>query len=266
MAGLVNRNSQNYRIIFIIPMYNEVNNIKKVLIELFEIFESSQALVIDDASTDSSLYEVKSLSARNVLIVENQINLGHGRSLIKGLKRSFEIPDWDILITFDSDANFYLRDLEELFEEFISSDVDVLESVRVNRGDLWFRKWASFATRFLVRSATGSSTQDANTPVRIYSREVIEKLIDIIPKRAQKLPNVYFSIITRLTNWKYMSAELKESIRQGNSISGSTWKQKKASIPSHRYLIFCLKEVLNFPLNVLKIKTKIKRLHEGSKS
>ena len=79
----------------IIPVYNEELNIEKLLDEISKSLKKNdydyEIVVIDDASTDSTLSIIKNLNKNKVLnlsIIENKSNIGQSLSLVKGIKFS----------------------------------------------------------------------------------------------------------------------------------------------------------------------------------
>lgn len=46
----------------------------------------NNVIVVDDASTDDSIYEVENLNIQNIIIVKNETNLGPAASKLKGVK------------------------------------------------------------------------------------------------------------------------------------------------------------------------------------
>lgn len=251
--------ASNSDIFFVLPMYNESANILNVIRELNNLDSNAAILIIDDASTDDSAKVVSQARDPRIVLLENGENYGHGKSVVRGLKKSLEFPNWKSLVTLDSDANFDLNTLSKCLEDFKQGNFEIMETFRVDRISSWFRKMASATTRILVFVSTAERSIDANSPVRVYKREVVEKILKCLPANAEELPNVYISIIIRVHQFRKGLYVLNEKIRSGNSVTGTTWNQRWQSIPSRKYLKFCINQLLMFPANLYRIKLTAKK-------
>ena len=86
----------------LILAHNEERNIENVLEELHENFQ--QIIVVNDASRDSTSKILDNLKKKykNLLIVNNEKNLGAGKTFVKGIDKFLEIES-DILVKVDGD-------------------------------------------------------------------------------------------------------------------------------------------------------------------
>jgi len=91
--------SKKLKIFVVIPAYNEENWISKVIGDLKKY--NYNIVVVDDASSDNTVKVVKKF--KNVLLVEQKVNLGQGAALRVGIKRALN-ANADIVITFDADG------------------------------------------------------------------------------------------------------------------------------------------------------------------
>ena len=74
--------------VVIIPTYNEISNIEKMLITLNTLHPTLNVLIIDDGSPDGTAQIVKSFQSKkqNLHILERKGKLGLGTAYIKGFK------------------------------------------------------------------------------------------------------------------------------------------------------------------------------------
>ena len=102
----------------IIPVYNENKIIKKNIIEIYKFFSSNynfEIIVIDDASTDNSLEILKSINIKNLIILENKVNLGKGSSIINGIEKS----SGNLILVTDADLSAPISEFNKLFKKKI---------------------------------------------------------------------------------------------------------------------------------------------------
>ena len=75
-------------IVFVMPVYNESQIIANFLEELNIAFSDipKEFIVVNDLSKDDTAKVLGSLSEKlNIEVINNKTNLGHGRSLLRGL-------------------------------------------------------------------------------------------------------------------------------------------------------------------------------------
>jgi glycosyltransferase involved in cell wall biosynthesis len=227
------------------PCYNESEGLSIFIEEIQSAFKSYDfvLVVVNDSSTDDTLEKIRQMSVlyKNIEIVDNDKNLGHGLSTLKGLECSLNFEP-ELIMTLDGDGQFIGDEMRSALEVFVSSSNLVLEGVRVQRGDPVFRRFITFSLRLLVLIKSGRFPADANTPFSIYRRTYLDKLLASIPKHSL-VPNVEISILTR--KWRVARTEYPVTFRPrlGQSRSGTTWKSKRDWVPSKRFIRFCVKAI-----------------------
>jgi dolichol-phosphate mannosyltransferase len=121
---------------------------------------------------------------------------------------------------------------------FKQSNIDVLECVRTQRRDPWFRKLITAALRLLVLVKSGKYPKDANTPVRLYTKSILSEIVRLIPENILT-PNLFISIHLRKTKTKYAHFRIITRDRLGENRVGTTWNTRRSLMPSKKLLQFC---------------------------
>lgn len=236
------------------PVYNEELGVVPFLNEISIAFSGYRMsfFVINDASTDktnSQLNQFKEKFQENInheiLIVNNERNLGHGASVLLGLKMSCR-KSFDYVITVDGDGQCTGDDLLRNFQKYRSKGSQVHECVRIHRRDPLFRKIVTEAVRLLVFIKSGKFPQDGNTPVRMYNQTALSAILKLIPDQTL-IPNIHISIMIRREKLESSSSKIVWGEPRGAEKFGSTWRQKRRFLPSARFIAFCknaLKEFL----------------------
>lgn len=110
----------------IIPTYNEIENIQKLLPELLALTTVFDILVVDDSSPDGTAQFVKKMTeqhSRIHLLLRKQKN-GLGQAYIAGFKWGIE-HGYEALVEMDADFSHRPLDLVKILNELDSSPVVV---------------------------------------------------------------------------------------------------------------------------------------------
>jgi len=106
--------------ICVIPAYNESSSLSKVINDLVGLVD--KIVVVDDASTDSTLEILKSLP---VEVLSHVINRGQGAALRTGTIYALQ-QGADIIVHFDADGQFRAEDIGRLIEPIKQGQAEVV--------------------------------------------------------------------------------------------------------------------------------------------
>lgn len=98
--------------LIIIPTYNEIDNIEKLLEQVLAKSETIEVLVIDDNSPDGTALRVKFMqsSEPRIHILERPGKMGLGSAYVTGFKYALE-RDYDYIIEMDADFSHNPEDI-----------------------------------------------------------------------------------------------------------------------------------------------------------
>ena len=94
-------------LIIIIPSFNELNSLKKIL----KLDKYYNVLIIDDCSTDKTL---NYLTKNKINFLKNKKNLGYEKTLLKGFK--YVINKYKFILTCDADGEHSIKDIKRFIK------------------------------------------------------------------------------------------------------------------------------------------------------
>ena len=125
---------------FVIPAYNEVENIPRLLADLAPVARELGARVIfvDDGSTDGTAEMIREHSRDlHIAIVTHTVNRGLGTAINTGIRAALgESSDDDAIVTLEADTTSNLGDLPEMMKRFDQGADVVLASVYAPGGKI----------------------------------------------------------------------------------------------------------------------------------
>lgn len=116
---------EKFKIITIIPSYNDLKSLKKVVKKNKKI---TPLLILDDNSSDDTLVWCKE---NKIDCLKNKFNFGYEKNLINGLKKV--IKKYDYVITLDADGEHNPNEIKKIFKIIHNYDLIIFERERKNR-------------------------------------------------------------------------------------------------------------------------------------
>lgn len=208
----------------IIPAYNEMDNIYKVVEEWYPIVEAhgsngtSRLVIIDDGSKDDTLLILRSLAKdRPLLKVVEKLNEGHGATVLYGYRMALN-EGADYVFQTDSDGQTRPAEFEQFWK--LRSENDMVIGWRKGREDGWSRVIVTKVLKLVIRLCFGVSLADANTPFRLIKVPTLREYIGLIPENYH-LSNVLLAVIFSKKNCAVTYLPITFRPRQGgiNSIN-----------------------------------------------
>ena len=259
---LRNRYHSGVRLSVVLPVFNEADGIEVFLRELQSSLENYNPsfIVVDDHSTDATYVILKSLLREGfpLRVHQNDRNMGHGYSCIKGLELAIAHAPSTVMLC-DGDGQFDGSEIRELLETHINNSQIIVEGVRLNRREFWFRKLISFLTRLLTAIASHRKPRDANTPLRIYPLAHMRTLFYKIPDCCT-IPNLALSSISRTLRLPILEIGVR-SLPPRRLDSTSHWKQRYNFLPSKRLIKFVYLAFFDW-LQIAKKCAELRRLND----
>jgi dolichol-phosphate mannosyltransferase len=166
----------------IIPTYNEIENIEKMIHTVFSLPRDFELLIVDDGSPDGTAAKVKELQktyAAKLHIEERKGKLGLGTAYIHGFKWALA-RDYDYIFEMDCDFSHNPADLVRLLEA-CENGADVAVGSRYVKGgnvSNWDMKriLLSYFASIYVRMILWIPVKDTTAGFKCYKRKVLESI------------------------------------------------------------------------------------------
>ncbi len=169
--------------IIIIPTYNEIENIERLIRNIFSLQRKFHILVVDDSSPDGTATKVKSLQAEffgTLFLEERSGKSGLGTAYIHGFKWALA-KDYEYIFEMDADFSHNPNDLIRLYNACEKKGADVAIGSRYITGVNvinWpmSRVLLSWLASKYVRAVTRMNIHDTTAGYVCYKRVVLENI------------------------------------------------------------------------------------------
>ena len=159
----------------VIPVYNEESGLSKLFERLYPALDalgySYEVIFVNDGSRDRSagiLAEQYRLRPDVTRVVLFNGNYGQHMAIMAG----FEATRGDVVVTLDADLQNPPEDIATLLAK-MDEGHDYVGSIRRQRHDVAWRKWASKAMNRLRAKLTRIDITDQGCMLRAYSRNIV---------------------------------------------------------------------------------------------
>lgn len=166
----------------IIPTYNEIENIDKMVRTVFSLSREFDLLIVDDGSPDQTAEHVRTLQKEfqgRLHLEERKGKLGLGTAYIHGFKWALA-RDYDFIFEMDCDFSHDPKDLIRLLDA-CEKGADVAVGSRYCKGGQ-IRNWPlgrilmSYFASVYVRMVLWIPVKDTTAGFKCYRRKVLQTI------------------------------------------------------------------------------------------
>ncbi len=160
------------QLLVLIPAYNEEKHILQVIQETRRL--GFPVLVVDDASSDGTVQQVRALEAP---ILTTVTNCGKGSAIRRGFEW-FLTKNYSGLVMMDADGQHDPSDLEAFVQALNKNKYEVIVGNRMRdpKDMPWIRRSTNRLMSWMLSSLAGQWIPDSQCGYRAMKREVLEKM------------------------------------------------------------------------------------------
>ena len=166
--------------LIIIPTFNEIDNIEKMISTLFNLYPALSLLIIEDGSPDGTALVIKRLmkTHSNLHIIERKGKLGLGTAYITGFKWALE-KNYQYVFEMDCDFSHDPNQIPDLLAAAFDHDLVIgsryIDGIRIIN---WpFRRLLlSYCASIYTRFITGIPVFDTTGGFKCFKRSALASL------------------------------------------------------------------------------------------
>ena len=169
------------KLTIIIPVYNEIKTIEKLIKKILKINIKKQLIIVDDGSSDGTELILKKYKSRIDKLIFHKKNRGKGAAIKSGQK----YVRGKYIGIQDADLEYDPRDLKKIVNEMSKKNIKVMYGSRVLKKNkfkntqnfthivrIWGNVFLTKASNFLNRQ----KLTDAHTCYKVFDSRIFKKI------------------------------------------------------------------------------------------
>ncbi len=166
------------KVAIIIPTFNELENIEKLIKEISKNVPESTIFIVDD-TTDKEIGNLINSKNLNAIYSHRENLKGRGSAVLYGLRNALKEQKFDVFIEMDADFSHNPDELRKNLKYFYDNDLDLLIASRYQKKSKiinWGinRRILSKLSNILARFLLGVKLKDFTNGFRIYSKKAAD--------------------------------------------------------------------------------------------
>ncbi len=207
------------RLVILIPAYNELNNLKKILSNNLNFF------IIDDCSNDGTENYLKE---KKINYLKNNSKLGYELSLLKGFSYILEnFKEINSICTIDGDNEHPVNEIKNIKEYFDYQNLDILICNREKQNRILEK---IFSILFKLRYGL----KDPLSGMKFYRTSLLENILGKVTSNFFLVDLIYFSIKEKYKLKNYL---IRTNQNLKNSKIGHSFRVNLKVVKLLKYLI-----------------------------
>ena len=227
------------KVLFVIPAYNEEDNIGKVLDEIKENVDFADVVVINDCSKDRTRDIVID---KGVHCIDGIFNLRYAWAVQTGIKYAYQ-NGYDYVIQFDADGQHIAAEALKLLEAAKKGDADIVIGSRYIKDMGYpcptFRRIGTRIFEWFIKIFCHQRIADPLSGFQCLNKRVIERYSKI--GAYPEFPDANLVIEMLLAGYKIKEVPVKMRLREtGESMHGGIIKPIKYMINMFYTIFFIM--------------------------
>ncbi|MFA7183731.1 MAG: glycosyltransferase [Victivallales bacterium] len=164
----------------VVPVYNEEGCLQELIDRTLKACKETkkkfEIVLVDDGSEDSTVEILQAASAKHEdVIISCILNRNYGQH--SAIMAGFSIARGDLVVTIDADLQNPPEEIPRLVAK-AEEGYDVVGTIRQNRQDSFFRRYASKVVNRVAQKATGVNMKDYGCMLRAYRKNIVKAMLE----------------------------------------------------------------------------------------
>ena len=165
---------------FVLPCYNEYENLFILIKQIKKIFKNYFIVVIDDSSSDIIKDKIK--KSKNIKYFKRKKKSGRGSAVLFGMNKILKEKKVSLIIEMDTDLSSHPKELPQNIKLFLKRKLDLLVMSRYKKKSKIInwplrRRVFSFLSNKLARFLLQVNISDYTMGYRIYSKQAVKHVV-----------------------------------------------------------------------------------------
>jgi len=195
----------------IIPAYNESGAIGDVIKKIKTLYPDSEVIVINDGSTDDTVYVAKGAGA---IVYSHPYNIGNGAAVKSGIR----IASGEIFVFMDGDGQHDPEDIGKMLEYVPEYDMVVGARSKGNQVSL-FRGLGNRILNYLASYVAKFRVQDLTSGFRAVKAEIAHNLLYLLPNTYSYPTTITLGVLRSGRSLKYIPIDINKRKEGASNIS-----------------------------------------------
>ncbi len=195
---------------FVLPCYNEFENIFILINQIKKIFDRHLIIVIDDSSTNEIKHKI--VKYKNVKYFKRKKKSGRGSAVICGMRKILKEKNINYVVEMDTDLSSHPKELPKNIKFFKKEKLDLLIMSRYLKGSKIInwplrRRAFSFLSNKLAYFLLRVKVSDYTMGYRIYSKNAVKHVVD----NCGKIGSGFIVLSEILAELNYANFKIKDT-------------------------------------------------------
>lgn len=229
----------DFRLSVVMPVYNEIRTLPKVIERVHATGLPIELIIIDDGSTDGSREFLTELKSRcgapndDLQVIFHEKNQGKGGAI----KTGFLAATGDAVIIQDADLEYDPADYRSLLQPLIEGDADVVYGSRFSHIDgpvhHYWHRWGNQLLTRLSNWKSGWMLTDVETCYKLIRRELVQNIAAQLRERGFGIEIELTMTLARIRGVRFYERPV--------SYAGRSWTEgKKIGVKDGLWAIWCI--------------------------
>lgn len=200
------------RIGFILPCYNEYENLFILINQIKKIFKNHLIIIVDDSITDEIKDKIKIKKYKNIKYFKRKKKSGRGSAVLYGMNKILKENKIEHFVEMDTDLSSHPKELPKNLVFFKKEKLDLLIMSRYLKGSKIInwplrRRIFSYFSNKLAYFLLKVNVSDYTMGYRIYSKKAVKHVV----KNCGKVGDGFIVLSEILAELNYADFKIRDT-------------------------------------------------------